>query len=72
MKFMAVYFFQNKQFVIVKKRPEFVITVKNDLFWNKICNFEIFQVKKNFETPRIDPPNALSGLIYKLFYNVIK
>jgi len=38
-------FFQNKQFVIVKERPEFVITVKNNLFWEKShknCNFEIF------------------------------
>jgi len=33
MKFMAVcLFFQNKQFVMVKKRPEFVVTVKNDFF----------------------------------------
>jgi len=31
MKFMAVYLFlQNKQIVIVKKRPEFIVTVKNE------------------------------------------
>jgi len=30
-KYMAVYlFFQNEQIVIVKKRPEFIITVKNE------------------------------------------
>jgi len=48
---MAVYLvFQNKQFVIVKKRSEFV-TVKNDLFWKKIqkiCNIKIFIINLQF------------------------
>jgi len=41
---MAILFFQNKQFVTVKKRLEFVVTVKNDFFFltklHKIYNFK--------------------------------
>jgi len=44
MKFTAVYlFFQNKQFVIIKKRPEFVVTVKNVLFGKKFIKFAILK-----------------------------
>jgi len=38
-------------------------------FENKIYNFKIFQVKKNFGIILI-LPSALSELRYKLFYNV--
>jgi len=51
MKFIAVYLsFKNKQFVIVKKCSEFVVTVKNDLFGkiHKICNFLIFIINLQF------------------------
>jgi len=59
MKFMTVYlFFQNKQFVIAKKRLEFVAIVKNGLFRKKFTKIAILKYykfailryfKKNFD-----------------------